>query len=108
MRASTRQRPVAVCVALIAFFALGCGGGARNVAQSATAGDAVRVGSYDFAESRLLAHLYAQALKAAGVKTSLVLGVGSEEVLDPALMQHAVDVVPAYTGTSKVRFARAG
>jgi osmoprotectant transport system substrate-binding protein len=62
--------------------------------------DAVVVASFDFAESRLLGELYAQALEAAGVEVVRELGLGPRELVLPALRQGLVDVVPEYLSSS--------
>jgi osmoprotectant transport system substrate-binding protein len=61
--------------------------------------DAVVVASFDFSESRLLGEIYAQALEEAGVPVRRELGLGSRELVLPALRQGLVDVVPEYLGT---------
>jgi osmoprotectant transport system substrate-binding protein len=60
----------------------------------------VTVASFDFDESRVLAELYAQALEDRGLTVERAIGVGSREVLEPALEQGRVDVVPEYSGTA--------
>jgi osmoprotectant transport system substrate-binding protein len=62
--------------------------------------DAVVVASFDFSESRLLGEIYAQALEQAGVPVRRELGLGSRELVLPALRQGLVDVVPEYLGTA--------
>lgn len=56
----------------------------------------VRVASFDFAESELLGELFATALERAGVPVERVFALGSREVVEPALQQGMVDVVPEY------------
>ena len=56
------------------------------------------VGSADFSESILLAHIYAGALKADGINASTKTGIGSREVYLKALDEGSVDVMPEYTG----------
>jgi osmoprotectant transport system substrate-binding protein len=62
--------------------------------------EAVVVASFSFAESDLLAEIYAQALEAAGVPVRRELDLGSRELVLPALEQGQVDVVPEYLGTA--------
>jgi osmoprotectant transport system substrate-binding protein len=66
----------------------------------------VRVASFDFAESELLAAVYGGALANRGIDVDLALGVGPREFVDPALASGLVDVVPEYAGTA-VEFLRA-
>ena len=56
----------------------------------------VRVASFDFAESELLGELFAMALERAGVPVERIRGLGSREIVAPALQQGMVDVVPEY------------
>ena len=61
--------------------------------------DRIRVASFDFAESRLLAELYGQRLRRAGFTVDVLDGLGSREIVQPALQQGLVDVVIDYTGS---------
>jgi osmoprotectant transport system substrate-binding protein len=60
----------------------------------------VRVASFNFPESELLAEIYAQALEAAGIPVRRELDLGTRELVQPALRQHLVDLVPEYLGTA--------
>ena len=60
----------------------------------------VRIASFEFTESRILAELYAQALDAAGVPVHRSGALASREILEPALEQDVVDLVPEYTGSA--------
>jgi osmoprotectant transport system permease protein len=57
------------------------------------------VASKPFAESFLLAELFAQRLEAAGVQVDRRPGLGATEIAFEALRMGAVDVYPEYTGT---------
>ena len=82
-----------------AAFAAGCGNDdAGNSAP--TESDGVRIASFDFAESRLVAELYAQSLEAGGFDVVRLGPIGPREVLAPALEQGHIDVVPEYLGTA--------
>jgi osmoprotectant transport system substrate-binding protein len=80
-----------------------CGGGGNplsgNSGGGASAPDTVTIGSANFPESRLLAQIYATALTAKGVKTTLKPNIGSREVYLPALKDGSIDLIPEYTGT---------
>ena len=56
------------------------------------------VGAADFGESKILANLYVDALKAAGFNAS-VKSVADREVYERALEQGQLDVFPEYVGT---------
>jgi osmoprotectant transport system substrate-binding protein len=60
----------------------------------------VVVASFDFPESELLAELYGQALRGRGFPVELVTRLGIREVVEPALEQGKVDLVPEYLGTA--------
>jgi osmoprotectant transport system substrate-binding protein len=60
----------------------------------------VVVASFDFPESEILAELYGQALRGGGYPVELVARLGAREVVEPALEQGKVDLVPEYLGTA--------
>jgi osmoprotectant transport system substrate-binding protein len=69
--------------------------------------DPITVASFDFAESRLLAEIYTQALDRAGLPVRRAFGLGPRELVAPALREGLVDVVPEYAGTA-VQFLSIG
>ncbi len=86
----------------------GCPPAARPVPRPAGFADAtVTIGSFDFAESELLAEIYAQALEEDGVHVRRAFRVGPREVVLPALARGLVELVPEYAGTA-LRFASLG
>jgi osmoprotectant transport system substrate-binding protein len=82
-----------------------CGAGTAEDPQPAA--DTIRFASYDFTENQILAAVYAEAARRAGLPVSLQPGVGTREVVEPALEQGVVDVVIDYVGTA-VGFADGG
>jgi osmoprotectant transport system substrate-binding protein len=60
----------------------------------------ITVGSFDFAESELLAALYGGALERRGLPVEYRLGLGPREFVQPALRGGLVDVVVEYAGTA--------
>jgi len=64
------------------------------------AGPVIRIASFDFSESMLLAELYGHALADAGYPVTFSLDLGDREVLEPSLQQGLVDFVPEYLGSS--------
>jgi len=70
------------------------------VTGSPVAGPVIRIGSFDFSESALLAQVYGRALADAGYPVTLSLDLGDREVVEPALQQGLVDFVPEYLGSS--------
>jgi osmoprotectant transport system substrate-binding protein len=74
-------------------------GGAGEPAPSAEP-TTVRFASYDFGENQILAEVYAEAVRRAGLPVSVQHAVGPREVVSPALQQGVVDVVVEYLGTA--------
>ena len=91
-----------------------CGGGNTNnpLGQSSAApsgsasggGAPIVVGSANFTESKVIAEIYSQALKAKGIQSSTKLGIGSREVYIKALQDKSIAVVPEYTGNLLLNF----
>ena len=63
-------------------------------------GMVISVGSFDFPESVLLAEIYGQALAAARFPVRILPNLGPREVVDPALMDGLLQVVPEYAGSA--------
>ena len=72
----------------------GEGGGEGEGTTPDDAPSALRVGSFDFPESELLAELYAQVLEAADVDVERLGAIGPREIVAPALEQDQIDPVP--------------
>jgi osmoprotectant transport system substrate-binding protein len=60
----------------------------------------VVIGSFNFPESQILAEIYEHALRSNAVPAKVISGVASREVMEPALEQGVVDIVPEYLGTA--------
>ncbi|WP_158849979.1 ABC transporter substrate-binding protein [Saccharothrix deserti] len=93
------KRTLAVIVASAALVVSACGskedlGGSG---QQAASGEVV-VGSADFTENKILAEIYAGALKATGATVSVRSGIGARELVVKALQDKSLGVVPEYTG----------
>jgi osmoprotectant transport system substrate-binding protein len=67
--------------------------------RSALTDDAVTVASFNFPESVLLAEIYAQAMESAGYRVERELGLGTRELVIPALVGGLIEFVPEYTGS---------
>jgi osmoprotectant transport system substrate-binding protein len=61
---------------------------------------AIVIGAFDFSESRVLAEIYGTAMEAHGFPVDRNARVASREILEPALEQNFVDLVPEYQGTA--------
>src|SRR3954449_13215557 len=71
----------------------GAGGGGSSAPT-----DTIVVGSANFQENVVLADIYAEALKAKGVKVTTKLNIGSRETYIPALRDGSIDLIPEYSG----------
>jgi osmoprotectant transport system substrate-binding protein len=60
----------------------------------------ITVGSFNFAESELLAETYAQALEGHGYEVDRQLDLGSRELVMPALERGLIELVPEYAGSA--------
>jgi osmoprotectant transport system substrate-binding protein len=61
---------------------------------------AVVVASFNFPESELLATIYGLAIQHAGIPVRLELDLGPREIVQPALEQGLVNLVPEYLGSA--------
>lgn len=66
--------------------------------SASPAAGSVTVGSANFAESEIIAEVYAQALEASGVKVSRRMQIGARDVYIKALRDGSIDLVPEYSG----------
>ena len=73
---------------------------ATSGASAILSNDTITIGSFDFAESEILAQAYGQALAAKGFAVDVQTSVGPRELVLPALIAGLVEVVPEYGGTS--------
>jgi osmoprotectant transport system substrate-binding protein len=67
----------------------------------------IRIAAYDFRENQTLAAVYAEAVRRAGLPVIVQSGVGTREIVQPALAQGRADVVVEYLGTAEA-FVRRG
>ena len=84
---------VAFVAAVLAL--VGCGGPPADGDR-----DELVVASYDFPENQILGELVAEQLRRTGLDVELATGLGSREVVIPAMEQGLVDVVVEYAGTA--------
>ena len=104
---AVRRLRAGLAVLLLLALVPGCTGKSGTPsAATASAAAALRMASYDFHENQTLVEVYAEAARRAGVPVTVEHGMGTREILSPALEQGLVDVVVDYTGTA-LAFARA-
>lgn len=96
MRALVRHRPL-LALGLLVLVA-GCTGSTSTPLPRRP--DAITVAAFGFTESEILAELYSQALEAKGYPTNPVLNAGPRELVQPALAEGLIDVVPEYAGSA--------
>ena len=72
--------------------------GGAGATGSPAPSDTIVVGSANFQENVVLADIYAEALKAKGVKVTTKLNIGSREAYIPALKDGSIDLIPEYSG----------
>ena len=101
LRSALGARAVLAAGALAVTVLTACqpGSTAGGQHQEAARG-AVVVASFNFSESELLAAIYGLAIEQAGIPVRFELGLGPREVVEPALQQGLVDLVPEYLGTA--------
>ncbi|MEU0603638.1 ABC transporter substrate-binding protein [Streptomyces sp. NPDC006393] len=78
--------------------ATGAGADAEAAAPLPASPGKVTMGSADFPESELLAHLYAGAMRARGVVVQLHADIGERAAYMSALREGSIGAVPEYTG----------
>ncbi len=78
------------------------GGATGSIADRPITDPAIVVASKPFAESYVLAEMFAQLLSARGRRVELRLGLGGTDIAYEALRRGAIDVYPEYTGTGLV------
>jgi|SRR5690349_5192133 len=69
---------------------------------------AVTVGSANFAESELLAEIYAQALEAKKVQVKRSFNIGARELYLKALQDGSIDLLPEYNGALLSALSKGG
>jgi len=99
------RRPVISSAAMLVaglLLVVSCTSASQNAAPRSpvegTGGAGIVVGAFNFSESEILAHLFADALNAAGLRAT-VKALSTRELVQPALWAGQVQVVPEYTST---------
>jgi osmoprotectant transport system substrate-binding protein len=94
-----RHHPLIIVAGLAALLlSAGCGGADRTQVEPRDPA-VLRLASFDFPENRMLAELYGEHLRQAGFRVEVLSGLGTREVVAPALQQGLVDLVIDYTGS---------
>ena len=94
------RTPLAAILVVLSVLAAACSSAGPHGGSARTHPSTIVVASFDFPESRLLAELYGQALRARGYPVSVVGDAGARELVEPALSRGLVDLVPEYAGSA--------
>jgi osmoprotectant transport system substrate-binding protein len=89
-----------VCAGLAVVLSACTSSSGPAVEQARRPGAVITVGSFDFPESVLLAQIYGQALAAGGFPVRVLPDLGPRELVEPALMNGLLQVVPEYAGSA--------
>jgi len=76
--------------------------------DSGSSSSAITVGSANFAESELLAEIYAQALESKKVEVKRSFNIGARELYLKALQDGSIDLLPEYNGALLSALATGG
>ncbi|GAA2524729.1 ABC transporter substrate-binding protein [Winogradskya humida] len=109
----TRIRLIGAAIAALTTIALtGCGAGddplKDDAGSASSAPGSITIGSANFAESELLAEIYAQALEAKQVKVKRTFNIGARELYLKALQDKSIDLLPEYNGALLAALATGG
>ncbi|WP_417233428.1 ABC transporter substrate-binding protein [Arthrobacter sp.] len=103
-RRPTRRMALGAALGLVATLGLSACSGSDPLATDSpqATGSAVDrplvVGSADFPESKIIAEIYAGALKGAGIEATTKPGIGAREAYVGAVKDGSADIVPDYSG----------
>jgi osmoprotectant transport system substrate-binding protein len=102
MKPHTILRAACAGLALVLAACTSAGGHISRTAkdQGGRPGTVITVGSFDFPESVLLAQTYGQALAAGKFPVRILPDLGPREVVDPALADGLIQLVPEYAGSA--------
>jgi osmoprotectant transport system substrate-binding protein len=90
----------ALVLAVVVLVAVGCTPAAERPPPEDPRRPTITVTSFDFPESETLAQLYGQALLQHDYPVEVVARLGPREIVQPALEQGRVDLVPGYLGSA--------
>ena len=100
----TRTSAAGILLLALVLLAGACGddddddAGAGDTTSSTSAKPAITIGSANFSENEMLAYMYGLVLADAGYEVSYKLKIGAREILQPALENGEIDMLPEYAG----------
>ena len=89
-------RAVGACLLAVGLLASACSEPSEE--SSPVPDSTIVIGSFDFTEGAILSNLYAEVLRTSGFDVKLE-SVATREIMQPALEQGFIDLVPEYQGT---------
>jgi len=93
------RRSVVATLLGVVLLVAACGSDPLEGDSEGSGGDEIIIGSFDFSESRVLAHIYAEALRETGAENVTVpASTGARKVVLEAMRDGSLNVVPEYTG----------
>lgn len=97
----SRTWALALVLAFMALLVSGCGDDDEEAAGGTTtvAKGRIVVGSTNFPEQLIVANMYAQVLEHHGFDVELRPNLGNREIVQPALQNGEIDLLPEYVGT---------
>ncbi len=88
--------------AVVAIAVAGCGSSKKSTTTPTNAtgnsNPSISIGAENFTENDVLAYIYSDALKAAGIASSVKPDIGSREILEPALAHNDFQATIEYLG----------
>jgi osmoprotectant transport system substrate-binding protein len=100
MRTTRRAIGLLAAALTLSLGLVACGDDSSDSGSGGTSSKgAIKVGAFDFPEGRLLAQVYAAALKKDGYDSSVVQ-LGQREAVELALQKGDIDVVPEYVSSA--------
>jgi osmoprotectant transport system substrate-binding protein len=96
---NVRARRSAPCGLSLLILLVACTG-SSSVVPPPRPPEEITVAAFSFTESEILAELYSQALEAKGYPAEPMLNAGPRELVQPALAEGLIDVVPEYAGSA--------
>ncbi len=102
MTAKTTARAAGIGLVVALSACTPAGGDVTSAARehAASHSTVITVGSFDFPESVLLAEIYGQALAAQKYRVRILPDLGTRELVDSALMNGLIQLVPEYAGSA--------
>lgn len=101
-----RRRLSLIAAVFAATLIAGCASEEGRLTEEPKEGPTITIGSANFAESQILAEIYAGVLKDKGYDVQTKLNIGAREAYFPALEKGSIDLFPEYTGSALAYLAK--